>query len=142
VNLRLGQVEAAAVLIVKVSDILVRDANVRSNLQIEQLLHTEVTPELCSQLLNRHLAGSELLLELFLRVGRLQLLNLRSASDDSHQTGFFPRCSIISLSITALKFLGPQQVWAKASSDENASRIAVTECDNAVVDQKPQHSLE
>ncbi len=76
-NLRLRQVETGFVGGVEIRDVLVADGDARGNFLIEQFLHTQVTAQLCAQVVHRHFALVELFLEFLLRVGGLQLVELR-----------------------------------------------------------------
>ena len=76
-NLGLGQIEVGLVGVVEVGDVLVGNADAGSGFLVEQLLDAEIAAELRLQILDRHLALVELLLKLFLRVGRFELGELR-----------------------------------------------------------------
>ena len=76
VVLGLDQIKFALVGVVVVADILVADVDLGSDFFVQDFFHGEGTAQVAAEILERNLLVSELLVELFLGVGRLDLVHL------------------------------------------------------------------
>ena len=76
VHLRLGEVEAGLVGVIEIGDVGVGDGDVRGDLFGDQLIDGELLADFGLQIVERHVAVGELLVELLFGVGRFHLVEL------------------------------------------------------------------